>query len=40
MSEAQLPSSVATAQCLQYYAFSDKIVHDKQAKSIIDKDYI
>ena len=29
-----------TAQSLQYYAFSNGLVHDKQAKSIIDKDYL
>ena len=34
------PSSVTTVQSLQYNAFSDKLVHDKQAKSIIDKDYL
>ena len=36
---AQRPSSVTTAQSLQYYAFSNELVHDKQAKSIIDNDY-
>ena len=40
ISGAQLPSSVTTAQSQQYYAFSDKLVHDKQAKSIINKDYL
>ena len=40
ISGAQRPSSVTTAQSLQYYAFKDKLVHDKQAKSIIDKDYL
>ena len=39
ISGAQLPSSVTTAQSL-YYAFRNKLVHDKQAKSIIDKDYL
>ena len=39
ISGAQLPSSVTTAQSLKYYAFPNKFVHDKQAKSIIDKDY-
>ena len=33
---AQPPSLVTTAQ---YYAFSNELVHDKQAKSIIDNDY-
>ena len=28
------------AQSLQYCAFSNKRVHDKQVKSIIDKDYL
>ena len=37
ISGAQLPSSV---QSLEYNAFSDKLVHDKQAKSIIDKHYL
>ena len=40
ISGEQLPSSVTAAQSLEYYAFSDKLVHDKQAKSIIDKDYL
>ena len=40
ISGAQLPFSVTTAQSLQYYAFRNKLVHDKQAKSIIDKDYL
>ena len=40
ISGAQLPLSITTAQSLEYYAFSDKLVHDKQAKSIIDKDYL
>ena len=40
ISGAQFPSSVTTAQSLQYYAFSDKLAHDKQAKSIIDKNYL
>ena len=35
-----VPSSVPTAQSVQYYDFSDKLVHDKQAMSIIDKDYL
>ena len=38
ISGAKRPSSVTTAQSLQYDAFSDKLVHDKQAKSIVDKD--
>ena len=29
-----------TAQSLQYYAFSNEVVDDKQAKSIIDNDYL
>ena len=40
ISGAQFPFSVTMAQSLQYYAFSDKLVHDKQAKSIFDKDYL
>ena len=40
ISGAQLPSSVTMAESLQYYAFRNKLVHDKQAKSIIDKDYL
>ena len=36
----QLLSSVTTAQSLQYYAFSDRLLHDKQVKFIIDKDYV
>ena len=36
---AQRPSSVTTVQSLQCYAFSNELVHDKQAKSIIDNDY-
>ena len=36
----QLPSSVTTAQSLEYHAFGDKLVHDKQAKSYIGKDYL
>ena len=39
VSGAKRPSSVTTAQSLQYYAFSDKLIHDKQLKSIIDKGY-
>ena len=37
---AQRPSSVTAAQSLQYYACSNEFVHDKQAKSIIDNDYL
>ena len=38
---AQRPSSVTTAQSIQNYdAFGDKFVHEKQAKSIVDKDYL
>ena len=40
ISGAQLPSSVTTAQRLQYYAFGDKLVHDKQGKTIINKEYL
>ena len=37
MSGAQRPSSVTIPQSLQYDAFSDKLVHDKQEKSNVDK---
>ena len=40
ISGAQFPSSVITAQALEYHAFSDKIVHDMQAKPIINKNYL
>ena len=40
MSGAQRPSSGTTAQSLQYYAFSNELVHDKQAKPIIDRDFL
>ena len=33
-------SVTITAQSLQYYAFCSKLVHDKQAKSFIDKNYL
>ena len=33
ISGAQLPSSVTSAQSLQYYTFRNKLVHDKPAKS-------
>ena len=40
ISGAQLPSSVTTAQSQQYYAVSDKPVHDKQTKPTVDKGYL
>ena len=33
-------SSGTTPKSLEYYVFSDKLVHDKQAQSIIDKKYL
>ena len=40
ISGVQRHSLATTAQSLQYYDFSNGLVHDKQAKSIIDKNYL